>query len=171
MPCFFRRSALASDAATAPSILFFIFANASINMKTVDPDPTPTTASSTTCLSAASATCRFSSSCVISSGSLPSLRRQVGADAFEELGRHADRLAHGRVRVDGLADVGRVGAHFHGKRELADQVARARTDDAAAHDAVRSGIENKLGETLVARVGDGAPRRGPGKLGDTDLLA
>ena len=37
-----------------------------------------------------------------------------------------------RMRVDGLADVGRVGAHLDGERDLADEVARAGADDAAA---------------------------------------
>ncbi|WFR78836.1 hypothetical protein ACPJXG_05245 [Janthinobacterium sp. NFX145] len=31
----------------------------------------------------------------------------------------ADRLAQGRVRVDGLADVGAVAAHFDGQRDFA----------------------------------------------------
>src|SRR5512135_1697511 len=101
MPCFFRRSALASDAATAPSMRPLIAARASMNRLTVEPEPTPTTASSTTYLRAASATCFLSSSWVISPGLLLPLRRQVGADAFEQLGRHADGFAEGRVRVDG----------------------------------------------------------------------
>ena len=38
------------------------------------------------------------------------------------------------MRVDGLADVGRVRAHLDRERELADQVAGAGADDAAADD-------------------------------------
>ena len=41
------------------------------------------------------------------------------------------------MRVDRLADVDRVGAHFDRQRDFADQVARVRADDAAADDAVR----------------------------------
>ena len=66
-----------------------------------------------------------------------------------------------RVRMDGLADVGRVRAHLDRERELADQVAGAGADDAAADDAVRLGVEDELGEAFVARVGDRAARRPP----------
>jgi hypothetical protein len=50
-------------------------------------------------------------------------RRQVGAAAVRHFGGHAHRLAQGRVGVDGLADVGRVGAHLDGQADLADHVA------------------------------------------------
>src|SRR4249919_2815817 len=40
------------------------------------------------------------------------LRRQVGAVPFEHFRRHADRLAQRRMRVDRLADVGRLAAHL-----------------------------------------------------------
>jgi hypothetical protein len=73
-----------------------------------------------------------------------------------DLGRHADAFAQGRVRVDGLADVDFVGAHLDGERDLADQVAGVRADDAAADDCVGLLREQQLGEALVAAVGDGA---------------
>jgi len=38
-------------------------------------------------------------------------RRQVGATAVRHFGGHADALAQRGVRVDGLADVQRVGTH------------------------------------------------------------
>ena len=59
------------------------------------------------------------------------------------------------------ADVGGVGAHLDRERDLADQVAGVRADDAAADDAVRRLVEQQLGEALVAAVGDRAARRGP----------
>src|SRR5207253_2996146 len=58
-----------------------------------------------------------------------------------------------------------------GERELADQVARTQADDAAAEDAVAVGIEDELGEALVARVGDRTAGCGPWKFGDADLGA
>src|SRR4029077_11430684 len=124
MPCFFKRSTLASDAATAPSILFFIEARASMNLNTVEPEPTPTTASCTTCLSASRVTSSLGSFCVFASSEWPVgrrapraqslfLRRQGDTDALVEIAAHADRLAEGRMRMDGLADVGCVRAHHH----------------------------------------------------------
>src|SRR5688572_29946976 len=168
MPCFFRRSALASEAATAPSMRPLMVASASMNLNTVEPEPTPTIASSTTCFSASRATSSFSASWVMSSFLLLLLRRQVGAHTLEQLRGHADRFAGGGMRVDGLADVGGVGAHLDRERELADQVARAGADDRAAHQAVRLRVEQQLGETLVAAIGDGTPRSGPGKLRHAD---
>src|SRR5918997_1717731 len=47
---------LAADAATAPSMRPLIAASASMKKFTVEPEPTPTTRSSTTCFSAAFAT-------------------------------------------------------------------------------------------------------------------
>ena len=70
------------------------------------------------------------------------LRRHVGAGAVRDLGRHADALAQRRVRMDRLADVDRVGAHLDRQRDLADQVAGMRADDAAADDAVASAASN-----------------------------
>jgi len=54
-------SALASDAATAPSMRPLIVASASMKKLTVEPEPTPTTLSSTTYFSAACATAFFNS--------------------------------------------------------------------------------------------------------------
>ena len=45
------------------------------------------------------------------------------------------------MRVDGLADVDRVGAHFDGERKFADEVSGASADDTAADDAVRCVVE------------------------------
>src|SRR6185295_3049918 len=168
MPCFLKRSELAADAATAPSILPLIVARASMNLKTVEPEPTPMMPS---CVyfSAACATCCFSSSWVIVRGPLFLFDwRHVGADAFVELRGHADRLAGRRVGVDSLADVSRVGAHLDAERHLADEIAGAGADDAGADDAVRLLVENQLGETLVAGVGDGAARGAPGEFSHAD---
>ena len=58
------------------------------------------------------------------------------------------------------------------RRDLADQVAGMRADDAAADDAVGRLVEQQLGEALVAAVGDGAARSRPGehRLADLDAL-
>src|SRR6185312_4722516 len=101
----------------------------------------------------------------------PARRRQVGADAFECLGAEPDRLGQRRMRVNGAADVDGIGAHLDRKRDLADEIPRVRADDAAADDATRLGVEEQLGEPLVAAVGDGASRRGPGKEALLDLAS
>ena len=53
---------------------------------------------------------------------------------MRHLRRHSDALAQRRVRVNRLADVYRVCAHLNGQRNLANHVARVRTDHAAAQD-------------------------------------
>ena len=53
---------------------------------------------------------------------------------MRHLGRHADALAQRGVWVYGFADVHRVGAHFDGQSDFANQVARVGADDAAAQD-------------------------------------
>src|SRR5207302_9450462 len=58
-----------------------------------------------------------------------------------------------------------------GRPQLADRVARAQADDAAAEDTVAVGIEDELGEALVARVGDRTAGCGPWKFGDAHLGA
>ena len=52
--------------------------------------------------------------------------RQIGANALEHFRRHADRFAQGRMRMDRLANVYRIAAHFDGEANLADQIAGAR---------------------------------------------
>src|SRR3954470_21236743 len=98
MPCFFSRSALDSDAATAPSMRPLIVASASMKRLTVEPEPTPITPS-WAYLRAAGATWRLSSSVFISPQLFLLLRRHIGADAFVQLGRHADRFAGRRMRM------------------------------------------------------------------------
>ena len=65
------------------------------------------------------------------------------------------------MRMDGLAEVNRIASHLHGEAYLADQVARMGADDAAAEQSVISLIEQELGESLVAPVGDRATRCRP----------
>jgi len=72
--------------------------------------------------------------------------------------------------MNGLADVGGVRAHLDRERELADQVASAGADDATANDAMRLGIEDQLGESFIARIGNGATRSRPGELRHADFL-
>src|SRR5215470_11375093 len=114
-------------------------------------------------LTASRATSCFCSSWVMMP-LLLSHRRQVGAHAFEDFCREAHRLGERGMWMDRLADVDCVGAHLDRERDLADEIACARADDTAADDAVRVGVEEKLGEAFVAAVGDGAARRDPGKL-------
>ena len=83
-------------------------------------------------------------------------RGQVGAAAVRDFGGHAHGFTQGGVGVDGLADVGGVGAHFDGQADFADHVAGRRADDGATDDAVRFGVEDQLGEAVVGAVGDGA---------------
>ena len=51
---------------------------------------------------------------------------------MRHLRRHADALAQRGVRVNGLADVHRIRAHFYSERNLTNHVARVRADHAAA---------------------------------------
>ena len=102
---------------------------------------------------------------------ISSLRRQVGAVAFEDFGGHADRLAQRRVRMDGLAYVRGFAAHFDCQAHFADQVARMGADNPAADHAMRCFVEDQLGETLVAAVGDRPSRRGPREHRAADLDA
>ena len=90
-------------------------------------------------------------------------RRKVGAHALERLGGEPDRFGERRVRMDRAADVDRVRAHLDRERDLADQIARVRADDAAADDPVRRFVEQELREAFVAAVGDRASRRRPRK--------
>ena len=67
-----------------------------------------------------------------------------GADALEHFGREANGFAERRMRVDRLADIDGVGAHFDRERDFADQIAGVRADDAAADDPVRCVVEQEL---------------------------
>ncbi len=60
--------------------------------------------------------------------------RHIRATAMRNLGCHPNALAQRGVRVDGLADVHRVGAHLDGQGDLTDHVAGMGADDAAAQD-------------------------------------
>src|SRR5690606_31797331 len=93
---------------------------------------------------------------------------EVGDGAFEDLGAQADRLGEGRVRVDGVADVGRLRAHLDRQRDLGDELAGMHADDAAADDAAGIRIEQQLGEALGAAQADGAAGSGPRELRHLD---
>jgi hypothetical protein len=72
--------------------------------------------------------------------------------------RHADALAQRRVRVNRLADIDRVGAHFNGQRNLADHVACVGADDAAAQNLavavrLRAVVKQQLGGDFGVGVG------------------
>ena len=87
---------------------------------------------------------------------------------MRHLRRHANALAQRRVRVDGLADVHRVGAHLDGQRDLADHVARVGAYHSPAQDlAVAVGfgaiVKQQLGDAFVAAIGNGTAGGRPGE--------
>jgi hypothetical protein len=68
-------------------------------------------------------------------------RGHIGTAAMRNLRRHTNTLTQRRVRVNGLTDVHRIGAHLNGQCDLANHVARMRTNDSAAQNlAVAVGI-------------------------------
>ena len=75
------------------------------------------------------------------------------------------------MRVDGVADVGGLAAHFDRKSKLSDQVARVHADDARADDATGDFVEDQLGESLGTANADRPARCGPWELADADLQA
>jgi hypothetical protein len=90
--------------------------------------------------------------------------------------RHADGFPECGVRVDGLADVDGVGAHFDRQRNLANHVAGVGADHAAPQDlavAVRffTVVKQQLGDAFVAAIGDGATGCGSGEKALLDLDA
>ena len=79
---------------------------------------------------------------------------------MRHLRRHANALAQRGVRMDGLADVNRFGAHLNGQGNLADHVPGVGAHDAATQDlalAMRLGavVKEQLGKALIAAIGDG----------------
>src|SRR5947207_4386048 len=164
MPCAFNLSAVLTELATAPLMRPLIFASSSMNTLAVDPEPTPIQASLTTCLIASRATASFCSSWVMRARrSFLSRRRQIGADAFEQLRCEPDRLGKRRMRMDRAADIDGVSAHLDGKRDFTHQIAGVRSDDPAADDPMRGVVEQQLGEALIATIGDRAAGGGPRK--------
>jgi len=80
---------------------------------------------------------------------------------MRHLFRHADAFAQRRVRMNRLADVHGVCAHFNGQSDFANHVARVRADHASAQDlAVAVGfgavVKQQFGHAFVAAVGNGA---------------
>ena len=73
--------------------------------------------------------------------------------------------------MDGLADIDGIAAHFDGQADFADHVAGTWADNGTTDHAMRFGIENQLGETIVGAVGDGASGCRPRELGDINLAA
>ena len=87
---------------------------------------------------------------------------RIGADAFEDASAprpiDSDSVGCGWI-VRPMSTASR--AHLDRERDLADQVARVRADDAAADDPVRRVVEQELREAFVAAVGDRASGRRP----------
>jgi len=74
---------------------------------------------------------------------------------------HANGFAQRGMRVNRLADIHRVCAHFDGQRNLPNHVACVRADHAAAQYlavAVRFGavVKQQFGKAFVAAIGNGA---------------
>src|SRR5882762_439657 len=67
------------------------------------------------------------------------------------------------MRVNGQSDIRRVAAGLDGERNLADQLAGIRTNDAATQYAVRLGVEQQLREAFIPADGEGPPARHPGE--------
>src|SRR4051812_22868952 len=97
--------------------------------------------------------------------SAPARRGKVRDRAGEDFRREPDALAEGGGRMDGAADVLRVGAHLDGEADLGDQVAGVDPDDRAPEDAAGRLVEEQLDESVLAPVRDRAPGRRPGKDG------
>ncbi|WP_240535794.1 hypothetical protein [Bradyrhizobium sp. STM 3809] len=91
---------------------------------------------------------------------------------FEQLGRHADRFAERRMRMDGLADIDRLATRLDAEPDRTDPIAGRGSDDAAADDAVGRRIKQQLGKALVAAIGDHAARGCPWeyRLAEPDAL-
>lgn len=60
---------------------------------------------------------------------------------MRHLGRHAYALAQRGERVNSLANIHRVGAHFDGQSHFTNQVAGIGADDAAAQDLAMAVID------------------------------
>jgi hypothetical protein len=74
---------------------------------------------------------------------------------MRHLSCHANAFTQCRVRVNRLADVDRVSAHFDGQCNLANHVARMGADHAAAEDfavtvSFWTVVKQQLGDTFVA---------------------
>ncbi len=82
---------------------------------------------------------------------------------------HANGFAQRRMRVNRLADIHRVCAHFDGQRNLANHVARVRADHAAAQylalapasmavsrSCFGAVVKQQFGKAFVAAIGNGA---------------
>jgi len=75
--------------------------------------------------------------------------------------RHADALAQRGMRVDGFADVHRVGAHLDRQGDLANHVACVRADHATAQDLavtvdLGAVIKQQFGHAFIPAIGNGA---------------
>ena len=81
MPWLLSLAAVASELATAPSILFLIFPSSSMKWFAVDPVPTPMMHPDGTCSIAALATACFISSCVINSCFIMGSTVRIAPDA------------------------------------------------------------------------------------------
>jgi hypothetical protein len=74
---------------------------------------------------------------------------------MRHFGGHANTFNQCRMRMDGLAYVDRVGAHFDRQRNLANHVTGMRSDNTAADDAVRGFVKQQFGKAFVAAIGNG----------------
>ena len=87
---------------------------------------------------------------------------------MRRLGCHADGFPKRRVRVNGLADVHRVGAHLDGQCDFTNHVAGVGADHATAQNPAVTMrffavVKQQLGKAFVAAVGNGTPGCAPGE--------
>src|SRR5690606_1028026 len=96
---------------------------------------------------------------------------KVGTDPFERLRSHSYGFAQGRMRMDSLADIHSVGAHFDCQGDFANEIAGMGSYDTTSDDAVRFSIEQQLGKAFVASIGNSPARSSPGEQAFLDLYS
>src|SRR6266404_7078246 len=95
--------------------------------------------------------------------STPARRGKIRHGPRIDLGGEPDAFRQGRVRVDGAADVLRIGTHFDSEADLRDQLSRIQSDDRAPDGPAGRLVEEQLDEAVLAPVGDGPAAGGPGE--------
>src|SRR5262245_41839143 len=96
----------------------------------------------------------------------------VRGAAEDEFGAFHDRLGQRWVRVDAFGDVTRHRGHLDGQYALGNQLAGPGADNAHAQHALRTWLDDELGQTVGPGDTRGAAARGPGELHhlDGDIL-
>src|SRR6516165_3145999 len=84
---------------------------------------------------------------VVRPPSLPLRDVEVGQRTFDRFRSARHRLGECWMRMNRESDIGRIRAALDRERDLADQLAGIRADDAAAEHPVRLWVEQQLRET------------------------